>query len=83
MNAKQMVGCSRTLSFVFRPSGVLSQATQGQTSSTTAQSGSGAAPKASSNDHQATVPAFSTICLEFGCSIQTACTRRPRHECHR
>jgi len=59
MNANKWLAVAGLSLLVFRPSSVLGQATQGQTSSTTAQSGSGAAPKASSNDHQATVPAFS------------------------
>ncbi len=59
MNANKWLAVAGLSLLVFRPSGVLGQATQVQTSSTTAQSGSGAAPKASSNDHQATVPAFS------------------------
>src|SRR3977135_2689968 len=59
MNANKWLVVAGLSLLVFLPSGVLGQATQGQTSSTTAQSGSGAATKASSHDLQATAPAFS------------------------
>src|SRR5258706_14924011 len=59
MNANKWLAVAGLSLLAFRPSGVLGQATQGQTRVTTAQSGSGAAPKASSNDRQATAPALS------------------------
>ena len=59
MNANKWLAVAVLSLLVFRPSGVQGQATHGQTSLTSAQSGSGATPKASTNYHQATAPSLS------------------------
>jgi hypothetical protein len=59
MNGNKWLAVAVLPVLVFRPSGVQGQAAQGQTTSTTAHSGSDATPEASNNDHQAAAPALS------------------------